>query len=159
MTPLAPLTRVIEVHCDPAFAFNVFLEQMETWWPMGRFTTSAMAGSPAKGIRVDAREGGEITEIGPDGAETLLGTIETYDPPHRLGLRFHIPQPDEVVTRRSLVELSFEDTGGKTRVTLTQSDWEAFGNRARDMQGGYGGGWTVIFEKAFARACGTAERP
>ncbi len=156
---LAPLTKVIEVPCDPDFAFTVFLEQMESWWPLSRFTTSAMAGSPAQGIRVDPRVGGEIVEIGPDGAETLWGTIETYDPPDRLGLRFHIPQPDEIVTRRSLVELSFEDTDTGTRVTLTQSDWEAFGKRARDMQGGYGSGWVLIFEEAFARACGAAQTP
>jgi hypothetical protein len=42
----------------------------------------------------------------------------------------------------------------RTRVQLTQSNWEAFGKRAEMMQGGYGKGWAVIFEQAFKSACG-----
>lgn len=45
-------------------------------------------------------------------------------------------------------------SANRTRVELTQSNWEAFGERARDMQGGYGGGWTMIFEGAYKLACG-----
>ena len=55
----------------------------------------------------------------------------------------------------SLVEVRFTALGNeRTRVELAQSNWEAFGERAETMRGGYGGGWVVIFEQAFKSACG-----
>ena len=42
----------------------------------------------------------------------------------------------------------------QTRVELKQSNWEAFGKLAKDLQGGYGKGWTIIFESAYKAACG-----
>jgi len=39
-------------------------------------------------------------------------------------------------------------------VELTQSNWEAFGDLAEMMRGGYGSGWVIIFEKAYKSACG-----
>ena len=37
---------------------------------------------------------------------------------------------------------------------LTQSNWEAFGDLAEMMRGGYGSGWVLIFEQAYNAACG-----
>lgn len=128
---------------------------MSSWWPLGKYTVSAMGGAPATSIRVDARQGGEIVEIGPNGAEHLWGKIKVFDPSNYISMNFHIPRPGEVVKERSLVELRFTALGvNRTHVELTQSNWEAFGERARDMQGGYGGGWTMIFVGAYKAACG-----
>ena len=58
-------------------------------------------------------------------------------------------------TIRSLVEIRFTALGNeRTRVELTQSNWEAFGEIAKDLRGGYGGGWSIIFEQAYQAACG-----
>ena len=152
---LDPLVRTIEVPCDQATAFQIFVTEMSSWWPLGKYTVSAMGGAPATSIRVDARRGGEIVEVGPNGAEHLWGSIQAYEPNNYISMNFHIPQPGEVVKDRSLVEVRFTALGAnRTRVQLTQSNWEAFGERARDMQGGYGGGWTAIFEGAYKAACG-----
>ncbi len=153
---LDPLVKTIDVPCTQAMAFDVFIAEMDTWWPLGIFTTSAMNGAPARGIQIEAREGGTIIEIGSDGTETLWGHIEHYEPHHRLALRFHIPRPGEEVDQRSLVEVTFTPLSlSETRVQLAQSDWEAFGSRAKDMQGGYGGGWDKIFTIAYKSACET----
>ena len=70
-------------------------------------------------------------------------------------MHFHIPTPDEVVKDRSLVELTFTVIDeNNTRVELKQSNWEAFGERAKDLQGGYVGGWSIIFETAYKAAYG-----
>ena len=70
-------------------------------------------------------------------------------------MNFHIPHPTEVVTDRSLVEVRFTVLDEhQTRVELKQSNWEAFGKRAKDLQGGYGGGWAMIFDSAYKAACG-----
>ena len=50
----------------------------------------------------------------------------------------------------SLVEVRFTELENeRTRVELTQSNWEAFGDMAEMMRGGYGSGWVIIFEQAY----------
>jgi len=152
---LDPIVKTIEVPCSQKKAFEVFVNEMESWWPLGKFTVSAMGGKPAKSIRVEAKQGGRIVEISPDDTEHLWGTIKSYDPYDFVSMDFHIPQPGEKVESRSLVEVRFTALGNeRTRVELTQSNWEAFGERAAMMRGGYGKGWVVIFEQAFKSACG-----
>ena len=130
---------------------------MGRWWPLGTFSVSAMTGETAKSVRVEANVGGLIVEIGHDGTEHLWGTITSYDPHDSISMDFHIdPQstrhPGDSV---SLVEVRFTALGDeRTQVVLTQSDWEAFGDQAEMLRGGYGQGWTVIFEQAFKAACG-----
>jgi hypothetical protein len=154
---LEPIIKTIEVPCSQERAFTVFLNEMDSWWPLGKFTVSAYSGEPAKAIRVDARQGGNIVEIGSKGTEYLWGTIKTYDPYDFVSMDFHIAPPgDETADSRSLVELRFTPLGKqRTRVVLTQSNWEAFGEKAamlRDL--GYGKAWVPIFEGAYKAACG-----
>src|SRR6266705_7200174 len=77
---IEPIVKSIEVPCDQKTAFEVFLNEMDSWWPLAKFTVSAMAGKAAASIRVDSRLGGEIVEVGPDGEEYLWGHITHYDP-------------------------------------------------------------------------------
>jgi uncharacterized protein YndB with AHSA1/START domain len=152
---LDPIVKTIEVPCSQEKAFGVFLNEMDSWWPLDKFTVSAMGDEVAEAIRVEAKVGGKIVEIGPDGTEHEWGTIRSYEPNDYVSMDFHIPQPGEIVESRSLVEVRFTILDAeRTRVELTQSNWEAFGERAADMQGGYGGGWVVVFEQAYKSACG-----
>ncbi|UTW57131.1 hypothetical protein KFE96_09655 [Kordiimonas sp. SCSIO 12603] len=75
-----PIVKRIEVPCSQEKAFNIFVGEMITWWPVDRFTTSAMSGKKVEDIRVEAKEGGTITEVSSDGSETHWGRIKTYDP-------------------------------------------------------------------------------
>ncbi len=90
---LDPIVKTIEVPCSQAKAFDVFLREMDSWWPLGKFTVSAMGGAPAKAIRVDAKPGGQIVEIGPNGAEYLWGTIKSYQPHDFVSMDFHFAPP------------------------------------------------------------------
>ena len=55
----------------------------------------------------------------------------------------------------SLVEVQFTALENeRTRVELTQSNWEVFGEMAEMMRGGYDSGWVIIFEQAYKSACG-----
>lgn len=152
---IEPLVRTIEVPCSQKNAFDVFLEKMDTWWPMGKFTVSAMAGQPARAIRVEPRVGGQIVEIGGDGTEVVWGTILSLERHSRLTMDFHIPRPGDVVTTRPLLELDFAALGPtQTRVTLTQSNFEALGDLGASVRGGYDFGWKMIFEGGYKMACG-----
>lgn len=152
---LDPIIRTIDVPCNQIKAFTIFINEMDSWWPMGKFTTTAFTGEAAASIRVDAKEGGEIIEVSPDNTEYKWGTINKFDPYGFISMSFHIPHPEEDVKNRSLVELRFTVIDeNQTRVELKQSNWEAFGKRAKDLQGGYGGGWAIIFDTAYKAACG-----
>ncbi len=102
-----------------------------------------MKGAPAKTIRVEVREGGDIVEIGSDDTEALWGTINEYDPFSYVSMEFHIPAPNYEATGRTTVELAFTVLGDDgTRVELTQCNWEALGDLEGDfapekIRGGY----------------------
>lgn len=152
---LEPLVKSIEVPCDKETAFNVFVQDMGSWWPLGKFTISAMGGSPAVGLRVESKAGGEIVELGPDGAEHFWGRFLEYDPHDFLSMDFHITRPDMPRGDGSLVEVRFTELDpDRTHVELTQSKWEVFGDMAKAVYGGYGHGWDMIFGDAYRLACG-----
>ena len=108
-------------------------------------------GKPAKSLRIDPKQGGKIVEIGHDDTEHHWGTIKSYDPHDSLSMDFHMGLPAE---NASLVEVRFTALeGDRTRVELTHGNWEAFGDMAEMMRGGYGSGWVIIFEQAYKSAC------
>ena len=154
---IPPIDKSIVVPCDQKLAFDTFLEGMGKWWPLGKFTYSAMKGAPAQDIRVDPKSGGEITEIVADGSETSWGHVVEYNPNSYMKLRFHIPAPGYEDGGQSLLEIRFTPTGDGTRVDLHQSDFEAIGEMGEPSRGGYGQGWDMIFVGAYAQACGAKQ--
>jgi len=88
----------------------VFMD-MGSWWPTNKVATSVMRGQTVKALRVDAKEGGRIVEVGSDGNEQLWGTIKTYDPYRYLNMDFHIPHPSEKNPGFSTVEVRFTALG------------------------------------------------
>ncbi len=136
---LDPIVKTIEVPCGQEKAFRVFVNEMGSWWPLHKRSVSMISGKPAKSLCIEPKQGGKIVEIG-------------YDPNDSISMDFHIGMPAESA---SLVEVRFTALGReRTRVELTQSNWEAFGELAEMMRGGYGSGWVIIFEQAFKSACG-----
>ncbi len=150
---LDPIIKTIEVPCSQEKAFGVFVNEMGSWWPLDKRSMSMISGGkPAKSLRIDPKEGGKIVEIGHDDTEHLWGTIRSYDPHDSLSMDFHMGLPAE---NASLVEVRFTELENeRTRVELTQSNWEAFGEMAEMMRDGYGSGWVIIFEQAYKSACG-----
>ena len=149
---LDPIIITIEVPCGKEKAFGVFVNEMGSWWPLDKRSMSMMdGGKPAKTVRVEPRQGGTIVEIGHDDTEYHWGTIKSYDPHDSLSMYFHMGLP----AAESLVEVRFAALGEhRTRVELTHSNWEAYGDMAEMMRGGYDSGWVIIFEEAFKSACG-----
>src|SRR6266542_461210 len=110
MKMLEPLVKTIEVPCNLKKAFTVFMD-MGSWWPTNKVATSVMRGQTVKALRVDAKEGGRIVEVGSDGNEQLWGTIKTYDPYRYVNMDFHIPHPSEKNPGFSTVEVRFTALG------------------------------------------------
>jgi len=151
---LDPLIKTIEVPCGQKEAFVVFVNEVSTWCPLGKYSVSAFSGEAARSIRVEPTEGGQIVEIGHDHQEHLWGIIRSYDPHDSIGMDFHIPEPGDTSGAATRVDVRFTALAhGLTRVELTQSNWEALGDKAVPMRGGYGGGWAEIFQQAYKAAC------
>ena len=149
---IEPLINTIEVPCGQAEAFRVFVNEMGSWWPLHKRSMSLKAvGKPAKSLQVDPRLGGKIVEIGPEGAEYHWGTIKAIVPNESVAMDVHMGMPPE---QASLVEVTFVPlAANRTRVTLTQSNWEGFGDMAEMLRTGYKPGWVIIFEEAYGAAC------
>jgi len=129
------------------------VNDMGSWWPLDKRSMSLMSvGKPAKSLSIEPKQGGRIVEITADDTELLWGTIKSYNPHDALSLNFHMGLLPE---NASLVEVRFTALGDeRTRVELTHSNWEAFGDMAEMMRGGYSSGWVIIFEEAYNSACG-----
>lgn len=150
---LDPIRYTIEVLCGKEQAFKIFVDDMGSWWPLDKRSVSMIGGKPAKSLRIDPRAGGRIVEIGHDDTEHLWGTIRSYEPHDLFSMDFHMGMPP--TDPASLVEVRFTALDpDRTRIELTQSNWEAFGDMAEMMRGGYGSGWVIIFEQAYKAACG-----
>lgn len=152
---LEPIVKTIEVPCSQEKAFGVFVNEMGSWWPMETFSASAMGGGTAKSLTVDPKPGGRIVETTPEDIEHLWGIIRSYDPNDLLTMDFHLDPSNPEPVDFTLVEVRFTALGDdRTQVVLTQSNWEALGDMGPVVHGGYGQGWTMIFEQAFKAACG-----
>ena len=150
---LDPIVKTIEVPCSQEKAFGVFVNEMGSWWPLDERSISLVhSGEPAKSLRIEPTRGGKIVEFGSDDTEYLWGTLTSYDPHDFVSMDFHMGLPPE---NASLVEVRFTALQQeRTRVELTQSNWEAFGDMVEMMHDGYGSGWVIIFEQAYKLACG-----
>ena len=146
-----PIVKTIEVPCSQEQAFNVFVNEISNWWPLGRYSLSARCGEVSKSLHIEPKQGGKIVEIAYDDAEHLWGTVKTYDPHESLSMVWH---PGDSAKSASLVELQFAVLEPeRTRVRLTESNWEAHRKTAKMRHGRHGDGWIVIFEQAFKSAC------
>jgi hypothetical protein len=76
---------------------------------------------------------------------TLWGTIATYDQHDYLKMDFHVPHPSETDPGFTCVEVRFTVVWtDRTRVDLSQSNWEGLGDSAEMAKGGYRHAWGVI---------------
>ncbi|HKC81519.1 MAG TPA: hypothetical protein VKB91_10010 [Gemmatimonadaceae bacterium] len=149
---LEPFVTAIEVPCGQEQAFKVFVHDMGTWWPLNKRSMSMHKGKPAESLSIEPRVGGKIVEHGHDDTLYHWGTIESYDPYNSVGMSFHMGLPPSKASR---VDVRFTPLQkNRTRVELTQSNWEGFGDMAEMMRGSYPAGWVIIFEQAYGAACG-----
>jgi len=150
---LEPIVKTIDVPCDCEQAFTTFVSEVSNWWPLGKNSVSAMNGEVAKKVVIEAKAGGKVYEIGHDDQEHRWGTVTKYDPYNAITLDWHIGLPADSPSEVSVV--FSELGGGRTRVELTHSRWESFGDKAEDMRNGYNAGWVGVFEEAYSAACST----
>ena len=147
---LEPVIKTIDVPCDQQKAFTVFVEAVDSWWPKDKNSVSAMQGAVAKRVMLEPRLHGSVVEVGHDDTEHRWGTVTVFDPYSRITLDWHINMPAEHASKVDVVFTSIANN--LTRVELTHSNWEVFGDDAANMRSGYDSGWVGVFESAYKAA-------
>ena len=148
---LEPIRKSIEVPCSQEKAFRTFVDNVQIWWPRDKNSVSAMNGEVAKQVVIEAKKGGAVYEIGHDDTRHTWGSVTHYDPFSKFTLDWHIGLPAENASEVEVVFTAID--ANTTRVDLSHSRWEAFGDKAEAMRSGYDQGWVGVFETAYKNAC------
>jgi hypothetical protein len=135
---LPPLLRSVTVKLDQTAAFTRFTERFADWWPSKTFS---IGGTAIKRIVFETHEGGLIFEEHTDGRRFQWGVVEAWEPPSRVRFKWH---PSREFESAQDVELEFIPDGTGTRVELTASGWEHWGEGAEKARKGYGLGWGYV---------------
>lgn len=141
-----PILKSIEVARPLDEAFRLFTTSMAQWWPLA---SHSVGGTDAEWCGIEERVGGRVHERTTSGEEHDWGTVTIWQPPHRIAFTWHPGQPAEPHTE---VEVRFAAIAdGGTRVRLEHRNWEAIGDRAKEVHQNYVGGWDVVFGEHFGR--------
>ena len=146
-----PIRRSVTVRCSPERAFEVFTEEMGTWWPAGTHSRAAVEseGLEVERIELQGRVGGQVLEHMSDGRTLPWAEVLVWEPPRRfvLAWRPHSrPQPP------TEVEVTFTPRGDDTLVELEHRGWERLTEDFRELYADYSGGWIQTLEQFAAAA-------
>jgi activator of Hsp90 ATPase-like protein len=129
---IQPVRVSVSVGVDQKRAFEVFVQEMTSWWPASHHIGEA----PIQDIVVEPFVGGRWYTTHTDGSQTDTGVVTAYDPPHGFTVTWQISNEwvfkDGFVTT---VEVTFTPTDdGRTLVELEHRDLEAYGEKAAQMR-------------------------
>ncbi|HEX4733323.1 MAG TPA: SRPBCC family protein [Thermoleophilaceae bacterium] len=159
MTVQAPATSVrksITVDAPIARAFDVFTQEMSSWWPPDHHILDA----PLQDMVVEPRVGGQIYDVGTDGSSCRWARVLEYAPPNLFVFSWDINLEWQIETdleRTSEVAITFTAEGeARTRVELEHRNLDRHGDGWEKMRDAVGspGGWGVglgRFAEAAAR--------
>lgn len=136
--PLDPIRHAVEVTMPVARAFRLFIDQIDSWWPLGSHSVGL---ERATGCFFESRHGGRIYETHADGSLHLWGTVTEWQPPDRVVFSWH---PGRGADTAQEVEIRFTDLGGRTRVELEHRGWESLGEHAAEIRERYHSGWPGV---------------
>jgi len=138
VTDASPLIKTRRLACPSDHAFDVYVDRMAEWWPLH---THSVYQDEATGLVVEPGVGGRIVEYGPSGAESVWGTLTSWEPRTRIAHSWHPGQGPETATA---VEVTFVADGDGCLVTLTHTGWEEAG--VTSTREGYDEGWPLVLD-------------
>jgi uncharacterized protein YndB with AHSA1/START domain len=142
-TQATSVSSSIEVRAPIDRAFNVFTEDMGSWWPSDHHILQA----PLAGMVFEPRVGGEIIDRGTDGSECRWARVLAYEPPTLVVFSWDITLGWQVETEHahtSEVEVRFTAKGNdRTLVEIEHRHLERHGEGWEAMRNAVGsdGGW------------------
>ena len=133
---MTPIVKTTHVPLSPQEAFDLFMADLDYWWPKDRHAAS-------KGSRLDveARKNGDIVEVMPDGSRKIWGRIIGWEPGRYMAFTWHPDGPEDEAT---IVAVSFKPTPDGTQVDLTHGRFEVLGETADAVSTSYLLGWDLV---------------
>ena len=133
------------VSATPEKAFEVFTDEMATWWPIETHSIQAMdkAAGPPEGIVFETGPNGRIYERMTSGEEAHWANVTAWEPPNRLVLEWKV---DPAAVAPTEVEIRFTPEGEGARVELEHRGFEALGKEAEKAHTSYSNGWPKVFQ-------------
>lgn len=134
----APLRLSFTVACPVEHAFRVWTGGIGAWWPRDHTVTGG------EGLRIvlETRVGGRIFERTPDGVEHEWGAVTVWDPPQRLGYRWHLRQDAADATE---VDIRFRPDGTtSTLIDIEHRGWERLGEIGGTLRDRNRAGWDSL---------------
>jgi uncharacterized protein YndB with AHSA1/START domain len=115
----------LRVPADPTRAFEVFTQEIGSWWqPSGLFQVSA-AGDGRLAFEPGA--GGRLFTTFEDGSTFEIGRVSIWEPGKRLVFAWR--QANFSAEQSTEVEVSFEPVGADTRVSIEHRAWDTIPRR------------------------------
>ncbi len=149
---IAPVSKSVTVNASPARAFQVFTDDIDTWWPRSHH----IGQSPMTKTVLTPRAGGSVYSEQEDGATAEWGKILKWEPSRAFTLAWQITpewQYEPLLEKSSEVEVTFtEISPGATRVDLEHRYFERSGPGGESMRTAVDseGGWSLLLDN-FAR--------
>jgi uncharacterized protein YndB with AHSA1/START domain len=149
----APVRTHTVVEAPIQRAFDVFTQEMASWWPEDHHILDGEVGE----MIFEGRPGGRIYDRGTNGQECQWARVLAYEPPDRLLFTWDISPQWQIETdpeRTSEVEVRFiAETESRTRVELEHRGLERHGDGWERMYGAVSsdGGWPKTLSAYAAR--------
>jgi uncharacterized protein YndB with AHSA1/START domain len=149
-----PVRKSITVRARPERAFQIFTQEMDSWWPR----THHIGKSPMRRVAVEERAGGRCYTEQDDGTECDWGTVLVWDPPQRFVMAWQITHEwgyEPSLARSSEVEVTFTPVAaGGTQVDLVHRFFTRHGAGAAPMRTAVDApnGWTGLLQLFAERA-------
>jgi uncharacterized protein YndB with AHSA1/START domain len=140
-----PIRQTVTVRCPPERAFELFTEQMGTWWPLDSYSR-AVSEFEHEDVEVTALEfqpglGGSVLEHMSDGRVLPWAEVIAWHPPHRVVMAWRPHSRPEPPTE---VEVTFTGQGGGTLVHVEHRGWERLSEEFREgLYDTYARGWVT----------------
>jgi uncharacterized protein YndB with AHSA1/START domain len=144
MTDATTVTRSIVVDAPVERAFNVFTEDIGSWWPPEHHIIQTMSH-----MVFEPKVGGHVYDVATDGSECRWSRVLAYEPPSRVVFSWDIStqwQVENDPSKTSEVEVRFVPEGDRrTRVEIEHrhldrhgEGWEGIAAAVADT-----GGWEL----------------
>ena len=149
----APVRTHTVVEAPIQRAFDVFTQEMKSWWPEDHHLLDGEVGE----MIFEPRAGGRVYDLGTDGQECTWARVLAYEPPDRVVFTWDITPQWLIETdpeRTSEVEVRFlAETESRTRVELEHRGLERHGDGWEGMYGAVSsdGGWPKTLAAYAAR--------
>lgn len=151
-----PVRKSVRVHATPARAFEVFANEIDSWWP----ATYHIGSSIPKRVVVEGRQGGSIYTEQEDGTNSPWGKVLFWEPVHRLVFAWQVSpsfQYEPELAKNSEVEVSFAEVAdGITEVKLEHRGFGRHGDGHEGVRAMVDAedGWGALLSRFAAKAAG-----